>query len=541
MSERQSGSALVIVILMTVGITALLATLLISSNTDHRISANERDSERAMGAAKAGLNYAYQLYSTNAITPTTSGASFDSFATSVASALDGASFTGKISVQVTAEKKVYTITSTGTFNRASRTTELVFQTIPDSLTYGYVAFNQATLHHHDASGPPILDISSTIFSDNTVDVAAGLNINGSIVASGSVTIPATATVQGDVFSYAVSNGGTINGKVGFVASVNKTAGTPSVTDSQGNPYVWYSNRSNPGTAASGSGPEYGGTTRYVVTNGDAFNSSIFTPSGQLILNPPLNVIKYIAPPQLDYKAMKLEADKNDATYFTSMTAAMTYLASKKVTEVVGGQTMTTIKVGTTSAPEFLYVNGDFTLNLDPTLKADSLSSGALKADGLQIEGGLYVSGDFSFNGPGFTSPAAVPAGYNQLMIDATPYCYPAVVAYNQPSSGTVATWTPSNTPTMTGSGSSIKMSSTNGSYEGPVNIKGVVYGQSEVHLHHTNSAKELITFKGAELGWKLHNCDYFHFSYDPAIACTQFLGFTGGTGNPGVISYREIR
>ena len=52
------------------------------------------------------------------------------------------------------------------------------------------------------------------------------------------------------------------------------------------------------------------------------------------------------------------------------------------------------------------------------------------ADGVQIEGGIYVSGDFTFNG---TNAATYPAGYYELKINAMPYCYPVVIAYPQPS------------------------------------------------------------------------------------------------------------
>lgn len=531
----EGGSALVVVVLMTMGITAVLATMLLNSNTDHVISGNERDAERALEASKAGLNYAFHLYANNLITPTTSGTSFDSFASSVAAELDGASFSGKVYDDSAA---VYRIVSTGSYNRGSRTTELVFKVISNSLTYGYMGFDEVTVHHH-AKGATPFNVQSTIFSDNTVSIDDQMIINGSVVGSGSVSIPSTSKVEGDVFSYAVTNSGTINGKCGLVASVDKTAGAPSVVDNEGSKYIWYAGRSNPGTKCGGT--IAGGTSRYVVKNGDVFDSKIFNSDGSLIINPPLNVIQYIAPPKIDYAAMKAEADLHDATYFTTPTLAATYLGTKKVTETVGGKSMVTIKVGTTSVPEFIYVKGKLDLTLNPAAKSDTYgSSSVLKANGLQIEGGVYASGGFEFNGPGFTNPTTNPAGYNELQINALPYCFPALIGYPEPSTGTIATWTPSSTPAMTGKSGDITMSSKNGDYEGTTLLNGLVYSAGEVHIHHTQSDKELVTFHGAELAYKIHNCDYFNFQYDQAVACTKFLGLTSGA-TPQVLSYREIR
>jgi len=64
-------------------------------------------------------------------------------------------------------------------------------------------------------------------------------------------------------------------------------------------------------------------------------------------------------------------------------------------------------------------------------------------------------------------------------------------------------------------------------------------GQDEIHLHHTSDPRELIRFNGAELAWKIHNCDYFWFTYDPLVRCTRFLLTSNGT--PEIVSYREVR
>lgn len=540
---RESGSALIIVILLALVVTALCTTMLITSNTDRMIATNERDAERALFTSKAGLDYAYNLYKTKALTPTSAGASFDSFASAISTPLDGGAFTGKLYSLTSSSGALYKIVSTGTYKRGTRTTELLFQLTPDIFQYGYLAFNEAKLHRHDTSGPATFLIRSTIFSNNIVSVPKGVTIDGSIVASGSIDIddgsPSLIThVTGSLYSASINTAANVDGAAKLLASVAPTTGTANRTDNQGNKYVWYAGRSNPDTTVSGGGAIAGGTSRYVIANGDSFKTSLFAADGTLITPPPLNVIKYVAPPQIDYAAMKAEADLNDPTYFTSTTAAVNYMISKKVTEVVGGQTMTTVKIGTPTNPEFLYIVGSLNLNVDPTLSADAASSAKIKADGIYIEGGIYVTGDFSFDGRAFTSPAANPAGYDQLHINAMPYCYPAILAYNQPSSGTIATWLPSNTPAI-GTGAGFNMSSPGGSYGGSTYLNGLVFCQNDMHLHHTKDPHEIIVFNGAELGYTLHNCDYFQFTYDKAVGCTKFVGSSGGT--PQVVSYRELR
>lgn len=541
---RERGSALIIVILLTLVVTAFCTTMLLTSNTDREIAVNENDAERALFASKAGLSYGYRLFNDKLLTPTPTGATFDSFASAISTPLEGAAFTGLIYDQTASagQGQLYKIVSTGTYKRGARTTELVLQVVPESLKYGYMAFNEATLHRHDTSGIPSFQIKSTIFSNNIVTVDEGLTIDGSIVASGAATINSLASlpsqIKGDVFVYSLDNDGTITGKAKYVTSVNGTTGSPNVTDNQGSKYVWYSGRSNPASTATGSGSIAGGQSRYVVVDGDQFNYTIFNQDGSLIINPPVNVVKYVPPPTIDYAAMKTEADKNDATYFTTASSAVSYLISKRVTEVIGGQTLKTIKVGTTSAPEYIYVNGNLALDVDPA-NTDTPASGKISADGLYIEGGLFVSGDFSFNGRAFTNPTTYPAGYYELSINALPYCFPALIAYPEPSTGTIATWTPADTPAMVGNKSDITMSSGGSDYEGFIYINGLTYSEAQTHIHHTKSDKELVKFNGAELGYKLHNCDYFQFSYDPTVRCSKFLGVNEGT--PQIVSYRELR
>ena len=119
---NQRGSGLIIAILLTLIITAIAVGLLIVSSTNHNISANERDAERALFAAKAGLNYGYLLFEQGALIPTAAGVPFNSFAPSVTTPLDGESFTGKIYdiSAAMAQGQLYKIESTGFFNRARR-------------------------------------------------------------------------------------------------------------------------------------------------------------------------------------------------------------------------------------------------------------------------------------------------------------------------------------------------------------------------------------------------------------------------------------
>ena len=60
--------------------------------------------------------------------------------------------------------------------------------------------------------------------------------------------------------------------------------------------------------------------------------------------------------------------------------------------------------------------------------------------------------------------------------------------------------------------------------------------QNEAGIH---SDKELIRINGAKIGWKLIDCDYFQFSYDPAVTRTRFLGGLRGTAR--TVAYRELR
>ena len=534
-----------VVLMMSLLVTVLATTMLVMSNMERKLEVNSTDSDRALLASRAGLNYAYHLYSTEALIPTRAGTAFDSFDPAVSRPLEGAGFTGSVYdlSNGPTDGTVYRIVSVGTYEHSRRTTELVFKVVPAALQYGYFAFDSAVLQRHDTGSAGSFLINSTVFSNNVVNLGKGLTVDGSIVASGSVRIRGQAgslgRVTGDVYAYSLANDGAISGKVKFLGSVEDTLGPPDIVDSQSNPYVWYSNRNNPDARAGGSGTIGGGVSRYLVHGSEAFHSSLVDGDGRLLSPPNLNVIKYIPPPKLDYAAMKLEADKNDPTYFTSSSEAFAYLASKKVTEIVGGQTVTTIKVGTASRPEFLYVRGDLNIKLDPAASSDNFSSGTLKADGLVIEGGLYATGNVFFNGRSFHDPESYPAGYNELTIDALPFGYPALIAYPEPASGSVASWTPDDTPPPKGGAAKIAMVSSGADYEGTILINGLTLSEGETHLHHIHSDKEVIRINGAKIGWKLIDCDYFRFTYDPAVANTRFLGGLHGAAR--TIAYREIR
>jgi hypothetical protein len=545
--RREEGSAFLIVVLLTLVVAALGTPMLVMSNTAHQIAANERDAERALFASKAGLNYGYYLYEQGTLAPTTTGASFDSFATAIATPLSDESFTGKIYdiSAVMGRGQLYRIESIGTYGHSNRKTEILFEVVPEAMKYGYMAFSEATLHNHSGLAGPTFKIESTIFSNGVVNVPLGLTIDGTIVSLNLVTTLAGSTVKGDIFANALANAGTVIGNATMITAVTKlpdTAVTWNRVDSLGNKYNWFNGKSTPGTVT-GAGTVTGTTSSYAVANGDEFKYSIFRHNGSLTSTPDINVGEYISPPLLDYKAMKTEADRFDATYFSSMSAAMTYLSGKKVIETINGKTVKTIKVGTTSAPEFLYVRGNFTLKLVGASGVENTANGVLAADGFNLEGGMYVSGDWSFNGPEYKAanhPA--PPDWYQLRINALPYCLPAIIAYPEPSSGSIATWTPANTPAMLGSVDKITMSSNPTSpalNEGFAFINGSTLSEGETHLHHTKNASELIRFVGAELAYKVHNCDYIWFTYDPDVRCTKFLATAAGV--PQVVSYREIR
>jgi hypothetical protein len=469
----------------------------------------------------------------------------------VAAPLKGAEFTGTIYDISTSAGKVYRVESTGRFNKGMRTTELVFQIIPEAFKYGYMAFNEATLHNHTGLSGPTFQIDSTIFSNGNVLVPQDITLNGSIVAGGAVIVETGAIIERDVFAHSLDHSGTIQGRAKMITAVSlldPAASTYDRIDVLGSKYDWYNSASTPGLVTGG-GTITGGQSSYTIQDGDEFDYSIFRRDGRLVLNPDINVVKYVPPPMIDYQAMKAEADKDDATYFTSMTDAMNYLASKKVTETISGKTVTTIRVGTPADPEFIYVDDDFLLTLCPTVAtpapllcpaADTPAAGILNADGFDLEGGIYVSGNFTFNGPSYDSTLyPAPPDYYSLRINALDHCFPVIVTYPEPSSGTIASWTPSDTPVMTGSQSNLEIKSDVSPHEGFVSLAGLTYSEGNTHIHHTESVDELVTFVGAELGYKVHNCDWFQFSYDPNVRCTQFL--VAGEGVPEAVSFREVR
>jgi len=557
-AQGTHGSVLVIVILVLLAVSALATTMIFVSQGDQLMAAHERDSERAYFASRSGLSYAFQQYQAGAITPTTTGAAFDSFGAGVTEPLKGAEFTGVIYDASGSTGKLFRIESNGRYDKASRKTELVFQIVPEAFKYGYVAFNGAVLHNHSGLAGPLFKIESTIFSNGSVLVPENITLDGSIVAGGMVQVDIGSTVNGDIFANSLVHSGTINGQVKLVTAVSELSPGAAIFDRLdilGGKYEWYNGASMPGSVIGG-GSITGSQGSYTIQNGDEFRSSIFRRNGSLLSNPDVNVVKFVSPPKLDYKEMKAEADLSDATYFTSMSSAMAYLATQRVNEVINGQSVTTIRVGAVGSPEFIYVAGDFLLTLCPTvpvavppacpdpgvpsLYVDDLASGILIADGFDLEGGIYASGNFEFHGPEY-DPTYYPAppDYYSLRINALDYCLPAIVTYPQPTTGTVASWTPNDTPVMTGGVSDLDIRSEVTPHEGFVSLSGVTYSEGETHVHHTESADELVTFNGAELGYEIHNCDWFQFTYDPMVLCTQFL--VAGEGTTEVVSYRELR
>lgn len=543
-SPDERGSALLVTILLTVVVAAFGATAVVMSNTNHLIAANERDSEKALFASRAGLEYGYHLFSQGLLAGGGGTTFFDSASPSVKGPLDGAAFTGAISFlsATPGGGPTYRIVSTGSYRRSNRTTEVVVGVTPEPFKYGYVAFDELALHNHSGVAGPSFQVRSTIFSNGYVEIPKNVTIDGNVVSGGDVFINTGATLKRNLFATSVWNSGTIDGNVKTLAVVDEVPDSTEVydrVDRNGKKYKWYNGQNDPGDVAGG-GKIKGTKSTYLVRNGDEFKYSLFRKDGRLIESPDLNVIRYVAPPKIDYRAMRDEALRYEPTYFATMTAAMSYLAGKKVTETIEGRTVTTIKVGNDTFPEFLYVNGDFTLKLDPAIAVDDPNRGILKADGFSIEGGIYAAGNISFNGPPY-DPARHPAppAWYQIRINALPYCFPALIAYRQPYYGTVDSWTADDTPTMNGTGSTIAIASAAVPHEGFVYLNGLTYSQSETHMHHTNSTNEMIRFNGAELAYKVHNCDFFAFTYDPQVRCSSFLPTE--PGQPQVVSYREIR
>ncbi len=539
-SEEQRGSALVMVLLLAMVVSAIGGTMLFMSNSDHRISGNELDTERALYAARGGVSYGFHLFKQGAIVPTVAGTAFDSFAAPVAASLDGGEFTGTL-FDVSAENdqgQLFRLEVTGRFDKASRRVELLFQVVPDAFGFGYMAFNRAILQRVNVA-PADFYIESTIFSNGDFSIPDDLTLDGSVVAAGNVTVGTNATISRDVFANAVNNGGTIGGQVRLLSSVREipaSSGSWDVLDDGGTKYLWYDGNSSPGSL-SGNAPG-AGSSSYTVVDYDPFNYEIANLNGALLPPANINVTKYVPPPKLDYAEMKAEADKNDPTYFTSEVALINYLISKRVNETVAGRAVRTIKVGTPDAPEFIYVDANVYLKLGGI---DNPGAGQIAADSIEIEGGIYSTGGFSFDGPnmitgGVSPPYPGHPDYDALKINALPYCYPALVAYNEPASGSLATWTSDDTPAI-GPGARIEFEANNN--EGPVYINGVMFSQDRIHLHHAKAARELLRINGAELGWDLLNCDQIFFTYDPRVRCTRFLPVESGPTE--IVAYREIR
>jgi hypothetical protein len=545
--DDERGVAILVVVMLTLVVSALGATAVVLSNTNHLIAAAERDSEQALLAAKAGIDYGYHLFTQGAVPTGSEPVTFDSFAPGVREPLDGAEFHGTISwvSRSKAQGQIYRIESTGAYRRAQRRSEVILQMVQDPFEYGFVAFHEVYLHHHSRSAGTSFRVESTVFTNGDVEVQPDITLDGSVVAGGEVFIATRATVRGDVFANEISNYGHIVGDAATVATVDAlpdAAPRWDRVDADGKKYAWYGENTAAGPLR-GDGDIDGERSTYTVRNGDTFRSEVFRKDGRMLADPDVNVIQYMAPPGLDYAAMKLEADRYEPTYFTSSGAAMAYLASKKVTETIGGKTVTTIRVGTDTFPEFLYVVGDFRLQLDPDASADDPVRGILRADGFNLEGGIYASGQISLNGPAFdASRHPAPPAWYQFRINGLPYCLPALVAYEQPLSGSPESWSPADTPIMSLEGSGIEISSAHSAtHEGFVFLNGLTFSQGETHLHHTQAADELIRFNGAELAYRVHSCDHMSFTYDPAVRCSTLISPTAGGGTPHVVSFRELR
>ena len=396
--------------------------------------------------------------------------------------------------------------------------------ILDVFNYGLVAFHEAALHHHSGLAADDFQVDRAIVSNGDVSIGELLAIDDGIVAAGAVHVDQGAVVARDIFANGVRNDGAIAGRVKLLAAV---AGLPpgalkwDLQDKFGNQYSWYNDAGEPGSY-DGSGTLAGRRTEYTITDGEEFVHSVFEPDGSPLEHPDLNVIRAMVPPDIDYVAMKAEADRNDATYFTSQAQALSYLISHKVEETIDGKDVTTIRIGSVDAPEFLYVDDDLGIKLVHS-GADDIQGGVIVADGIHLEGGLYVSGSFDFE-PAEVPEGAYPKDYDALRVHALPYHFPAIITYPQPCGVGCRfdrTWRPSDTPAMTGIRSSLsfKAHETSG-----LSLDGVVYTEWEAHMHATASSDGArIRVNGALLAFDIHVCDYFKLHYEKAIARTRFL------------------
>jgi hypothetical protein len=203
-----------------------------------------------------------------------------------------------------------------------------------------MAFSQATLHNHSGLSGPSFKIESTIFSNGPVDFPAGLTIDGSIVSLDEVKT-GSSTIRGDVFANSVDerrhdHGERQEGRGGHAALVVGDRSTIAST-LRGNKYAWFGGHSTAG--AYGGGGTLGGTnTSYNIANGDHLRVHDLPGATDRSSTIPTSTWgSTIAPPQLDYKAMKAEADLNDPTYFTTISAAQNYIRNKIVTETINGK------------------------------------------------------------------------------------------------------------------------------------------------------------------------------------------------------------
>ena len=71
---------MIVAMFVALVVTGLCTTMLLTSNANHLISANERDHDRALFASKSGLNYAYHLLATQQVEPSPTGTADDQWA-----------------------------------------------------------------------------------------------------------------------------------------------------------------------------------------------------------------------------------------------------------------------------------------------------------------------------------------------------------------------------------------------------------------------------------------------------------------------------
>ncbi|MEM7245316.1 MAG: PilX N-terminal domain-containing pilus assembly protein [Acidobacteriota bacterium] len=356
--REEQGSALVLVLLFSLVVTAIGMTLLVESNTEHRISANERDSERARFAAHAGFAWAYERATNELLDATVGGTDFTSAEggpddvaadmTHVLEALGDSSFEGTLfdTSDVVEGLTSFRIEVLGRHGRAQRRLTMDYQILPEQIPYGVTGFGGFSFFSRALSGGASINsggyqprVDSSVYGSQGIRADVGWNISGHLVGGRNATLGAhfagpapmgTSPMSvGSSLSYGADRPSqvyvsslnaaspahdvTIWGDVRFRRTVeaDDSAGTPITNPEDG---ITYYTRD----LASGPPTDSGIPSIYVVEGEQddvvipedadappvpAFVTDLFGRDGRPLVDPSLNVIVIPEPPLLQYAGM----------------------------------------------------------------------------------------------------------------------------------------------------------------------------------------------------------------------------------------------